>query len=121
MTSERAVLGRIAGMDPGALERLIGRSSDVLEASGLDPKTYALVRLAALVAVNGSPASFVWEVGDARRRGVSEEELSGLLVAVAPMVGNPRIASAAAEISFALTDPVPTPGRKARHDRSGGE
>jgi alkylhydroperoxidase/carboxymuconolactone decarboxylase family protein YurZ len=104
MAREYAILRGIARMDRSALEALIGATSDTLEASGLDPKTYALARLAALIALDGSPASFVWEVGDAQRHGVSERELFGLLVALAPTVGSPRIASAAAEISFALTD-----------------
>lgn len=104
MAGEHSVLKRIARMDRSALEALVGTTSDTLEASGLDPKTYALARLAALIALDGSPASFVWEVGDAQRHGVSEQDLFGLLVALAPTVGSPRIASAAAEISFALTD-----------------
>jgi len=91
-------------MDPVALERLIGKSSDALDASRLDPKAYALARIAALVALDGSPASFVWEVADARGHGVSDVDLFGLLVAIAPIVGSPRIVSAAAEISYALTD-----------------
>ena len=91
-------------MDPAALEPLLGKSSDAREASGLDPKTYELVRLATLIALDGSPTSFVWEVRDAQRAGVSEKELFGLLVAVASTVGSPRIVSAAAEIWFALAD-----------------
>lgn len=102
--NERVILQRIAGMDPTALERLIGKSSDALEASRLDPKAYALARIAALVALDGSPASFVWEVRDAQGHGVSDVDLFGLLVAIAPIVGSPRIVSAAAEISYALTD-----------------
>jgi alkylhydroperoxidase/carboxymuconolactone decarboxylase family protein YurZ len=102
--NERVILQRIAGMDPAALERLIGKSTDALEASRLDPKAYALARIAALVALDGSPTSFVWEVGDAQVNGVSDVDLFGLLVAIAPIVGSSRIVSAAAEISYALTD-----------------
>lgn len=111
---ERAILRRIANMDASAIELLLGKPSATLEASGLDARTHALVRLAALIAINGSPASFVWEVNDAQRCGVTEKELSGLLVAVAPMVGSPRVASAAAEIAFALTDADVTAEHAAR-------
>ncbi|MBV8462171.1 MAG: carboxymuconolactone decarboxylase family protein, partial [Acidimicrobiales bacterium] len=73
-----------------------------LEASGLDARTYSLVNIAALIAADAAPASYVFQVGFALEAGVTPEEILGLLVALNPTVGNVRIVAAAAEIAFAL-------------------
>jgi alkylhydroperoxidase/carboxymuconolactone decarboxylase family protein YurZ len=92
----------VAQHDVNALEGLFQARLDNLEASGLDPKTYALVNIAALIASDAAPASYVFQIGLALDAGVSPEEILGLLVALNPTVGNVRIVSAAAEIAFAL-------------------
>ena len=75
---------------------------DNLEASGLDPKAYALANIAALIAADAAPASYVFQVEFALEVGVTPEEILGLLVALNPTLGNIRIVSAAAELAFAL-------------------
>ena len=65
-------------------------------------KTYSLANIAALIAADAAPASYVFQVGFALEVGVTPEEILGLLVALNPTVGNVRIVSAAAEIAFAL-------------------
>jgi len=92
----------VARHDSSALESLFAARSDNLEASGLDPKTYALVNIAALIAADAAPASYVFQVAFALEAGVTPEEILGLLVALNPTVGNVRIVSAAAELAFAL-------------------
>jgi 4-carboxymuconolactone decarboxylase len=96
------ILLGIAQHDAGALEGLFQARLDNLEASGLDAKTYALANIAALIASDAAPASYVFQVAFALDVGVSPEEILGLLVALNPTVGNVRIVSAAAEIAFAL-------------------
>jgi alkylhydroperoxidase/carboxymuconolactone decarboxylase family protein YurZ len=96
------VLVGVAQHDSIAIEGLLKARLDNLEASGLDPKTYALVNIAALIAADASPASYVFQVGFALDSGVTPEEILGLLVALNPTVGNVRIVAAAAEIAFAL-------------------
>lgn len=96
------VLLGVAQHDASALEGLFKARIDNLEASGLDPKTYALVNIAALIAADAAPASYVFQVAFALESGVTPEEILGLLVALNPTVGNVRIVSAAAEIAFAL-------------------
>ena len=95
------VLLGVAQHDASALEGLFKARVDNLDASGLDPKTYSLVNIAALIA-DAAPASYVFQVAFALEAGVSPEEILGLLVALNPTVGNVRIVSAAAEIAFAL-------------------
>ncbi|HEY6623943.1 MAG: carboxymuconolactone decarboxylase family protein [Acidimicrobiales bacterium] len=92
----------VAQHDADALEGLLFARLDNQEASGLDARTYALVNIAALVAADASPASYVWQIGLALESGVSAEEILGVLVAVNPTVGNIRVVAAAAEIAFAL-------------------
>jgi len=92
----------IARHDPGVLEGLLQARAENTEASGLDPKTYALVNIAALIAVDAAPASFVWQVGLALEAGVLPEEILALLVALHPVLGSARIVAAAPEIALAL-------------------
>ncbi|MGH8823891.1 MAG: carboxymuconolactone decarboxylase family protein [Jiangellaceae bacterium] len=80
---------------------LVMRPEDV-EASGLDPKTHALVRLGALLALDAAPASYQSVVGAAFASGATVDEIVGVLVAVAPTVGVARIVSAAPELALAV-------------------
>jgi alkylhydroperoxidase/carboxymuconolactone decarboxylase family protein YurZ len=77
------------------------RPKDV-EASGLDPKAHALVRLGALLALDAAPASYQSVVGAALASGATVEEIVGVLIAVAPTVGVARIVSAAPELALAV-------------------
>jgi alkylhydroperoxidase/carboxymuconolactone decarboxylase family protein YurZ len=73
-----------------------------IEASDLDEKSLMLVRIAALVAVNAPPASYLLNLGAASELGVGEDEVRGVLIAIAPIVGTARIASATGNIVRAL-------------------
>ncbi len=84
------------------LELLGKMTADSIEASSLDPKTLMLVRIAGLVAVDAPPASYLLNIGTAGEAGVDAEEIQGLLVALAPIVGTARIASAATKLVRAL-------------------
>ncbi len=101
-SSTTDVLVGVAQHESSALEGLLKARIENLEASGLDPKIYSLVNIAALIAADAAPASYVFQVGFALDAGVTPEEILGLLVALNPTVGNVRIVAAAAEIAFAL-------------------
>jgi alkylhydroperoxidase/carboxymuconolactone decarboxylase family protein YurZ len=100
-TTQQAFLG-IAQHDPSGLERLVRASAENLEASGLDARTYALANVAALIALDAAPSSYIWQIGLALEARVTPEEILGLLVAVGPTVGNAKIVAAAPEIALAL-------------------
>jgi alkylhydroperoxidase/carboxymuconolactone decarboxylase family protein YurZ len=68
----------------------------------LDPATLLLVRIAALAAVDAPAASYLMHVGAAVEAGVTIEHVQDVLVAVAPIVGAPRVLSAASKITEAL-------------------
>jgi alkylhydroperoxidase/carboxymuconolactone decarboxylase family protein YurZ len=96
------LLVALACGDAGLLEELLGLRLANREASGLDPKTYALVKLGALVALDASSASYAWQVGVAVEAGVTPAEVLGVLLAVAPQVGAARLVAAAGEIAMQL-------------------
>ena len=84
------------------LEDAIGLRELNREGSGLDPRSFALVKIAALIALDAPPASYAWQVANAIDDGVTPEDILGVLRAVAPQVGGPRVVAAAPEIMVAL-------------------
>ena len=72
-------------------------------ASGqLDPKTLALVRLGALVAVGGAVPSFGAQADAAVSAGATAAEIVDVLIGVVPVVGLPRVVAAAPKLALAL-------------------
>ncbi len=88
--------------DVDVLEEAVGLRERWLEASGLDARAYSLVKIATLIALDAPPASYVWQVGMALESGVTPEEIVGVLRAIAPQVGGPKVVAAAPEIMLAL-------------------
>ena len=84
------------------LDLLASMTADSIEASSLDEQSLMLVRLAALVAVDAPPASYLLNLGAAREMGVEEEQVRGVLAAVAPIVGTTRVVAATGNIARAL-------------------
>jgi alkylhydroperoxidase/carboxymuconolactone decarboxylase family protein YurZ len=84
------------------LEALTDINAVSIARTDLDPATLILIRVAALVAVDAPPASYLMHVGPALESGVTVADIQDVLVAVAPIVGAPRVLSAAAKITQAL-------------------
>jgi alkylhydroperoxidase/carboxymuconolactone decarboxylase family protein YurZ len=95
-------LTHLADNNPELIERLIGRQIENIEESGLDPRIHALVRIASLISVGAPAASFDWQVSLAREAGASDDEIAGVLIAVGPTAGMPRVVAAAPLIAEAL-------------------
>jgi len=68
----------------------------------LDPRTHALVRLGALLALGAAPVSYHWSAGAALDAGATPEEILGTLVAVAPISGIARVVLATPEVALAI-------------------
>ncbi|MCE3275666.1 MAG: carboxymuconolactone decarboxylase [Propionibacteriaceae bacterium] len=90
-TSETPVLDLLADM-----------TANSMAASSLDPETLMLVRIAALVAVDAPLFSYVMNLEVASELDIDPERIRGVLAAVAPIVGTPRVASATGKIVEAL-------------------
>jgi 4-carboxymuconolactone decarboxylase len=90
-----SALGAVASGDRPVLEAIAAMNLDTLALSSLDIQSYFLVRLAALVAVDGPPASYLVNLGLAGDAGITAEQVKGVLTAIAPIVGSPRVVAAA--------------------------
>jgi alkylhydroperoxidase/carboxymuconolactone decarboxylase family protein YurZ len=90
-TSETPVLDLLADM-----------TANSMAASSLDPETLMLVRIAALVAVDAPSFSYVLNLEVASELDIDPERIRGVLAAIAPIVGTPRVASATGKIVEAL-------------------
>jgi 4-carboxymuconolactone decarboxylase len=99
-TSE--VLGAHALGDAGVLGEAMDLREQLRADSSLDAKTFALVKIAALVALDAAPASYMWQVQAAMDAGAMPREILGVLTAVAPQTGMTRVVAAAPEIMIAL-------------------
>lgn len=95
----------LSGLSAGnieILEEAVGLRELNRAGSGLDARTFALVKLATLIALDAPPASYAWQIANALEEGVTSEDFLGVLKAVAPQVGGPRVIAAAPEIMLAM-------------------
>ena len=99
-------LEAVARGDRPVLETIIQGHIDTFERSGLDRETYMLVRIAALVALDAPPVSYLVNLGVAKEMGITLEQVRGILVALAPLVGSARIVSATGQMirAFAMAE-----------------
>jgi alkylhydroperoxidase/carboxymuconolactone decarboxylase family protein YurZ len=84
------------------LDLLANMTANSMAASSLDPETLMLVRIAALVAVDAPLFSYVMNLEVASELDIDPERIRGVLAAVAPIVGTPRVASATGKLVEAL-------------------
>jgi len=101
-------LARLAMSDPEMLLAGLEARADWQATSGLDSRTYSLVKIATLIALDAPPASYLWQVGNAVAAGCTASDILGTLIAVAPQVGGPRTVAAAPEIMVALGLTLPS-------------
>jgi 4-carboxymuconolactone decarboxylase len=98
----REVLAALSLGDPDLLAAGLDIRAEWKARSGLDARSYALVKLAALIALDAPPASYLWQVSNALDAGATPEDLIGVLIAIAPQVGGPKLVAAAPELMVAL-------------------
>ena len=84
------------------LDLLTSMNASSIEASSLDAEQLMLVRIAALVAVDAPPISYRLNLGAAAEIDIEVDQIQGILAAVAPIVGTPRVVSAAGNMVTAL-------------------
>jgi alkylhydroperoxidase/carboxymuconolactone decarboxylase family protein YurZ len=61
-----------------------------------------LVRIAALASVGAMPSSYLLNLGAAKDVGITLEDVQGVLIAIAPITGGPKVVAAAGAIFKAL-------------------
>ena len=98
------------------LDLLQSMTADSIAASSLDLETLALVRIAALAAVDAPAVSYLLNLEAASEVGVDGEQVRGVLAAIAPIVGTARVASATGKIVDALDVAIEVAGFEAQSE-----
>jgi alkylhydroperoxidase/carboxymuconolactone decarboxylase family protein YurZ len=101
MAAHEEQLRRLALHDEECIESVLAMRIKG-DRGGLDPRTHALVRLGALLALGAAPVSYHWNVGAALDAGATPEEILGTLVAVAPISGIARVVLATPEVALSI-------------------
>ena len=91
MSSEQPVLDTLTDMTAASIDH-----------NSLSPRDYMLARVAALVAMDAPPMSWFANAAAIQESGLTTEDIQGVLIAVAPVVGAPRVMSAGGHILRAL-------------------
>jgi 4-carboxymuconolactone decarboxylase len=105
MAAHEEQLRRLALHDEAVIESVLAMRLRCAAPDGahrLRPKTHALVRLAALLALGAAPVSYHWSVEAALDAGATTEEILGTMIAVAPISGIARVVQATPDIALQL-------------------
>ena len=95
-------LRRLAMIDEGFVEDEAGLGLGPAGTPALDPRTAALLQVAASAAIGSPAVCLEWSVGRALGAGASEDEIADVLLAIAPVAGLGRVVAAAPEVAIAL-------------------
>ena len=88
--------------DTPVLDTIADITAASIDHSSGSPREFMLARLAALIAVDAPPASYLANAPAITQAGLTEKDVEGIMIAVAPVVGTPRVTSAAGQILRAL-------------------
>ena len=80
--------------DAPVRDTLAAMTAASIENSDLSAREHMIARIAALIAVDAPAASYALNVEVAADSGVTLDDVEDILVAVAPIVGAPRVGSA---------------------------
>ena len=73
-----------------------------MERCALAPRELMLARIAALIAVDAPPVSYMANAGAAADSGITDDDLQALMIGISPVVGTPKVVAAAGNIFRAL-------------------
>ena len=88
--------------DNPVLETLTDVTAASVEHNTLSVRDFMLARLAALIAVNAPPISWIANAPAIEESGLTTDDIQGVMIAVAPVVGAPRVMAAGGHILQAL-------------------
>jgi 4-carboxymuconolactone decarboxylase len=98
----KLTLRRLALRDDRYIDAVLSEERANATLAGIDPRSHALLRVAALIAVGAAPPSYMSAVQAGLEAGASYDEFVGTLIAVMPIVGVARVVSAAPNLGLAL-------------------
>jgi 4-carboxymuconolactone decarboxylase len=96
------MLRKLAMIHEGFAQDKARLEVDLARTSALDPKTAALIVVAAVVAIGASAACLRWSASRALAAGASADEITGVLLAIAPVAGLGRVVGAAPGLAAGL-------------------
>jgi alkylhydroperoxidase/carboxymuconolactone decarboxylase family protein YurZ len=96
------ILRKLAIIDEGFAEDQAGLGLGLPASRCLDPKTAALVRVGALVAIGSPPVCLEWSTTRALAVGATDDEITGVLLASPPVAGLGRVTSAVPGVATSL-------------------
>ena len=102
MDDYKLTLRKLALRDDRFIDSLLSQDRASASVSGIDPLSHALLRIAALIAIDAAPPSYMSAVEAGLDAGASYDEIVGTLIAVMPIVGVARVVSAAPNLALAL-------------------
>ena len=102
------ILRRLAIIDEGVVQGHAGLGLGQARAWVMDPKTAALVQLGALVAIGSPAVCLEWGTSRALAAGATEDEITDVLLAVAPAAGLGRVIGATVGVADGLGYDVQT-------------
>ena len=102
MEEYKLTLRRLAVRDDRFIDTVLSEERANPTLSGIDLRSHALLRIAALIAIDAAPPSYMSAVEAGLRAGASYDEMVGTLIAVMPIVGVARVVSAAPNLALAL-------------------
>ena len=97
----RETLRKLTMIDEGFVEDQSGLRLG-LPGFRLDPKTAALARVGAVVAIGAPGVCLEWSTTAALAAGATEDEITGVLLAIAPVAGLGRVTGAVPHVAAAL-------------------
>jgi hypothetical protein len=84
------------------LDRLADLTAISLERCALPARELMLARIAALIAVDAPPASYMANAGAAADSGITGEDVQAIMIGIAPVVGTTKVVASAGNIFRAL-------------------
>lgn len=84
------------------LDTLTDITAASVDHNSLSPRDYMLARVAALIAVDAPPVSWFANAAAISESGLTTEDIQGIMIAVAPVVGAPRVMAAGGHVLRAL-------------------
>jgi alkylhydroperoxidase/carboxymuconolactone decarboxylase family protein YurZ len=88
--------------DTPVLDTLTEMTTPSVDHNSLPLRDFMLARLAALIAVDAPPISYFANASAIQQSGMTTEDIEGVMIAIAPVVGAPRVMSAGGHILRAL-------------------
>ena len=84
------------------LDTLTDMTAASVDHNSLSVREFMISRLAAMVAVDAPPISYFVSASAIEESGLTAEDIQGVMIAVAPVTGAPRVMSAGGHILRAL-------------------